>query len=59
MKTFHTTSIAALVACLWLGAPAHAASSSDKITEAMTQGGLQKVTVKGIDLAYARPGRTS
>ncbi len=59
MKTFRATSIAALLACLCLVAPAaHPASSSDDLTALMSQGGLQKIKVKGIELAYAKPGAT-
>ena len=37
--------------------PATSASSSSKaLDEAMSQGGLKKVSVKGIELAYAKPG---
>jgi hypothetical protein len=38
-------------------APASSASSSSKaLDEAMSQGGLHKISVKGIELAYAKPG---
>src|SRR6476646_4178534 len=37
--------------------PATSASSSSKaLDEAMSQGGLKKVSVKGIELVYAKPG---
>ena len=40
-------------------APALSASSSSKaIDEAMSQGGLRKVSVKGVELAYVKPGAT-
>jgi len=44
-----------LLAALLVLTPAFAASSSE-IDEAMSVDGLQKIKVKGIDLAYARPG---
>ena len=44
---------------LLLPAPVSAASSSSKaLEEAMSRDGLRKVGVKGIELAYARPGAT-
>ena len=43
---------------LLLPASASAASSSKALDEAMGQGGLQKTSVKGIELAYAKPGAT-
>jgi Protein of unknown function (DUF3313) len=45
------TSLATLVAS---GSPL-AATPAD-LDKAMSHGGLQKITIKGIDLAYARPG---
>jgi len=44
-----------LLAALLVLTPAFAASSSE-LDEAMSVDGLQKVKVKGLDLAYARPG---
>jgi hypothetical protein len=39
-------------------APASAASSSKALEEAMGRDGLRKTSVKGIELAYAKPGAT-
>ena len=46
---------AVMAFCLAL-ASAAAFGADAKLEEAMSQGGLQKVTVKGVELAYARPG---
>jgi hypothetical protein len=43
---------------LLLPAAASAASSSKALEEAMGQDGLHKISVKGIELAYAKPGAT-
>jgi hypothetical protein len=60
MKKRDSGAIAALLACLCLAATAQAASSTSpsEITAIMSRGGLQKVKVKGVDLAYAAPGAT-
>ena len=47
--------IAALLASMLLLTPAPAASAKD-LDEVMSHDGLQKIKVKDIDLAYARPG---
>jgi len=39
-------------------APAFAASPSAQLEEVLSHDGLRKVTVKGLDLVYARPGAT-
>jgi hypothetical protein len=46
-----------LLASTLLSATAFAVTKAD-VEEAMSQDGLRKITVKGIDLAYARPGAT-
>jgi hypothetical protein len=43
---------------LLLPATASSASSSKALEEAMSQGGLHKIKVKNIELAYAKPGAT-
>ena len=49
----------ALPLLLLPAAPARSASSSSKaLEEAMSQGGLRKTSVKGIELAYVKPGAT-
>ena len=58
MNTHAATPIVTLLACLCLAAPAHPASSPEELTALMSQGGLHKVKVKGVELAYARPGAT-
>jgi hypothetical protein len=58
MNIHSATPIVTLLACLCLAAPAHAASSADDLTALMSQGGLHKIKVNGIELAYARPGAT-
>jgi len=58
MKSRDANGLLALLACLCLAAPAKAASSPNALTAMMSRGGLHKITVKGIDLAYALPGAT-
>jgi Protein of unknown function (DUF3313) len=41
---------------LCVALPSAAVLGADKLEEAMSHDGLQKISVKGIDLAYARPG---
>src|SRR3954447_12633316 len=50
--------VLALPLFLLAPSPASSASSSKGVQPAMSQDGLRKVSVKGIDLAYARPGAT-
>jgi hypothetical protein len=57
VNTIKSASILALLAPALLVATAFAASQSD-LERAMSHDGLQKISVKGIDLAYARPGAT-
>jgi len=55
----HAFCILALPLFLLQPHPASSASSSSKaLDEAMSQGGLRKVSVKGVELAYAKPGAT-
>jgi len=55
----HALCILALPLLLLQPQPASSASSSSKaLDEAMSQGGLRKVSVKGVELAYAKPGAT-
>jgi hypothetical protein len=49
---------AALLASTLLFAPAFAASPKADLEEALSHDGLRKISVKGIDIAYARPGAT-
>ncbi len=56
MNTHSATATVALLACLCLAAPAQPASKAEDLTALMSQGGLQKIKVKGIELAYALPG---
>ena len=53
-----TTLKAACLVALALAATSAIAATSKDLDEAMSRGGLQKVAVKGLDLAYARPGAT-
>jgi hypothetical protein len=46
-----------VLAAMLLASPAFAADKA-KLEEVMSHDGLQKIKVKGIDLAYARPGAT-
>lgn len=46
----------ATLALVALAAPAAFAQSRAELDEAMSHDGLQRIKVKGIDLAYARPG---
>jgi hypothetical protein len=48
--------VRALLALAVAGSSASAAGADAKLEEAMAHGGLQKISVKGIDLVYARPG---
>jgi hypothetical protein len=47
----------ALIAALFVSAGAVAAPSAD-LNEVMSYDGLQKIQVRGVELAYARPGAT-
>jgi Protein of unknown function (DUF3313) len=49
---------AAAIAALFLSAPLLAQSKQQKLEEALSVDGLQKISVKGIDLAFALPGAT-
>ena len=55
MNRFSSTFGPALILCLALSSTAAVAADA-RLEQALAQGGLQKVTVKGIDLAFARPG---
>jgi hypothetical protein len=57
VNTIKSVSILVLLAPAFLVATAFAASQSE-LERAMSHDGLQKISVKGIDLAYARPGAT-
>lgn len=57
MKQFRFVSVAALVGASLLSLTAAAAPTPD-LNEVMSYDGLQKTTIKGIDLAYVRPGAT-
>ena len=57
MNTFSPIRIAALLVSTLLLTSAFAATNAD-LEKAMSYDGLQKINVKGIDLAYARPGAT-
>jgi uncharacterized protein DUF3313 len=54
IRSVRTVSLLALV---FVAEPAFTASGAD-LEELMSHDGLQKISVKGIDLAYARPGAT-
>jgi hypothetical protein len=57
VSTVRRTLGALVLQLVLLPVPAWSASSSSKaLDEAMSQGGLRKVSVKGIELAYAKPG---
>jgi hypothetical protein len=56
MKIFATLRVATLLAMTVALSSALAASGKNELEERMTRDGLQKVKVKNIDLAYARPG---
>jgi hypothetical protein len=57
VNTIKPVSILVLLAPAFLVATAFAAPQSE-LEKAMSHDGLQKISVKGIDLAYARPGAT-
>jgi len=57
MKTIATLRTAGLLALTLVLSSALAASSKD-LEARMAKDGLQKTSVKGVDLAYARPGAT-
>jgi hypothetical protein len=57
VKRSRFVSVVALVGASLLSMTALASPSSD-LNEAMSVDGLQKTTVKGLDLAYVRPGAT-
>ncbi len=54
----HVLCVLAVPLLLLQAAPAGSASSTKALEEAMSQGGLRKISVKGIELAYAKPGAT-
>ena len=54
----HALCLLALPLVLLQPAPSLSASSSKALEEAMSRDGLRKIGVKGIELAYARPGAT-
>jgi hypothetical protein len=59
MKTFWLGQTAASLICLCLGATAATpASAQTTVHEVMSYDGLEKTSVKGIDVAYVRPGAT-
>ena len=47
---------AAWLITLALGATGSLGATKDDVDEAMSRGGLQRISVKGLELAYARPG---
>lgn len=57
MNTVESVGIITLLASTLLLSNASASSRAD-LEKAMSDGGLQKISVKGIDLAFARPGAT-
>jgi hypothetical protein len=57
MNAFESARIFTLLALTFLLTNSSAASKAD-LEKAMSYDGLQKITIKGIDLAYARPGAT-
>lgn len=57
MITIESVRIVALLGCTLLLPISSAASAAD-LEKAMSYDGLQKISVKGIDLAYVRPGAT-
>jgi len=57
MKAIRFVRAAAVLSSMLISVPAFAASVAD-IDQAMSYDGLEKIKVKDIDLAYARPGAT-
>ena len=57
MNSLNSIRIVAFLATALLLGSGSAATLAD-LDKAMSYDGLQKITVKGIDLAYARPGAT-
>jgi hypothetical protein len=57
VNTIKSLRILVLLAPAFLVATAFAACQSE-LEKAMSHDGLQKISVKGIDLVYARPGAT-
>ena len=57
MSIMRSIRLAALLSSL-LGLPGVFAATVAELDQAMAHDGLQKITVKGVDLAYARPGAT-
>jgi hypothetical protein len=57
MNSIDSVRIVALLASMLLLTTASAASKAE-LDKAMSYDGLQRVSVKGVDLAYARPGAT-
>jgi hypothetical protein len=55
---FKLAGAAALFGALVLSAGAYAAPPSPELNDFMSYDGLQKTTIKGVDLAYTRPGAT-
>jgi hypothetical protein len=56
MKKMHDTLTAACFLALTLAVTSASAATKGEVDAALSQGGLQKVKVKDIELAYARPG---
>jgi hypothetical protein len=57
MNTIESVRVVALLASMLLLTTASAASKAE-LDKAMSYDGLQRISVKGVDLAYARPGAT-
>ena len=57
MKLLRFAAVAALAGAMAAATPA-LASPESALSEAMSVDGLQKTTVKGLDLTYVRPGAT-
>lgn len=56
MISLASLSARALLAFCLAASSASALAASAKLEEAMAQGGLEKIKVKGVDLVFARPG---
>ena len=56
MKKMHHTLKAACLLALTVALTNAPAATKKEVDQALSEGGLQKVKVKDIDLAYARPG---
>jgi len=57
MRNIASLKAACLIA-IALGVTGSFAATKDDVDEAMSRGGLQRISVKGLELAYARPGAT-